>query len=112
MKNINDSDFESIKDVIKSLNFNYNPDDYQRKETLQKCWIDTIGEKISKLAKVYNFSSDNKLTVSCADSFVANELYLEKDKILNIMNKKAQETGIKIEDIKFDYKKWKENKNE
>ena len=112
MKKINNSNFESLKDVIESIDFNYNPDDCQRIEKLQEFWEDTIGKKISKLAKVYGFSSDNKLTVSCADSFVSNELYLEKEKILKIMNRKAEETGIKIEDIKFDYKKWKEKSNE
>ena len=108
MKKINNSNFENLKDIIESIDFNYNPDDYQRIENLQKYWEDTIGNKISKLTKVYSFSNDNKLTVSCADSFVSNELYLEKAKILKIMNRKAEETGIKIEDIKFDYKKWKE----
>lgn len=112
MKKINNSNFERLKDVIESIDFNYNPDDCQKIENLQKYWEDTIGAKISKLAKVYDFSYDNKLTVSCADSFVANELYLEKEKLLKIMNRKAEETGIKIEDIKFDYKKWKEKNDE
>ena len=112
MKKINNSDFEILKDVIESIDFSYNPDVCEKLEKIKEYWIETIGKKISKLAKVYDFSSDNKLTVSCADSFVANELYLEKEQILKLMNKNAEETGIKIEDIKFDYKKWKEKNDE
>ncbi|MBQ9246138.1 DUF721 domain-containing protein [bacterium] len=112
MKRINNSNFELLKDVIKELEFNYNPDSCQNTEKLSEFWVETIGEKIVNFAKFYDFSDDNILTIVCSDSYVSNELYLEKDKLLEKMNKKAQETGIKIEDIKFDYKKWKEKQHE
>ena len=108
MKRINYSNFELLEDVIKELDFNYNPEKRQNIEILQDFWQEVVGKKIIKLAKVHNFSDDNKLTIVCSDSFVANELYLEKAKLADRMNKKTLETGIKIEDIKFDYKKWKE----
>lgn len=108
MKRINNSDFELLKDVINEIDFNYNPDSCQNIEKITEFWIETIGKKIVNFAKVYDFSADNILTIVCSDSYVSNELYLEKDKLLEEMNKKAQKTGIKIEEIKFDYKKWKE----
>ena len=108
MKKIKNSDFELLQDVIKSIDFNYNPQECQNLELIQDFWVETVGKKIINYAKVYNFLSDNTLTIVCSDSFVSNELYLEKDKLLKNMNKKAQKMGIKIEDIKFDYKKWKE----
>lgn len=111
MKKINNSNFEILEEVIKNIDFNYNPKSAEIKTSLQAYWEEAIGENISKLAKVYNFSSDNKLTVTCADSFVSNELYFQKDKLISIMNKKIQKMGIEIKDITFDYKKWKE-KNE
>lgn len=111
MKKINNSNFEILEDVIKNIDFNYNPESAENIKTIEACWAETIGENISKLAKVYNFSSDNKLAVICADSFVSNELYFQKYKLISIMNKKIQKTGIEIRDITFDYKKWKE-KNE
>ncbi len=111
MKKINYSNFEMLEDVIKAMDFNYSDESAKTKEILSECWEKTIGEKISKLSKVYDYSTDNMLTVICSDSFVANELYFKKDTIVSIMNKKIEETGIEIKDIKFDYKKWKE-KNE
>ena len=105
-KRINNSNFEVLEDIIKSIDFNYNPEDVQNIEKLQQYWVSTVGKKISEFSKVFNFSADNILTISCADSFISNELYLEKETLLKNMNKKAQETGIIIKDIKFEYKKW------
>ena len=112
MKRLNNSNFELLEDIIKNLDFNYDPSHNQTLENLDSYWSETIGNKISKLSKVLEFSSDNTLTVICADSFIANELYFAKAKLLGKMNEKAKELGIKIEDIKFDYKKWKERNNE
>jgi hypothetical protein len=111
MKRINNSNFETLEDIIKTIDFNYNPQNVQNIEEMQKYWVSTVGEKISKLAKVLDYSADNILTVCCADSFISNELYLEKDTILKKMNIKVQETGIIIKDIKFDYKKWERKNN-
>ena len=108
MKRINNSNFELLQDVIKELEFNYVEDKFQNTEKIAGYWIETVGSKISKFSKVLELSDDNMLTVACADSFVANELYLEKAKLLKIMNDKAENLGIKIKDIKFNYKKWKE----
>ena len=112
MKRLNNSNFELLEDIIKNLDFNYDPSRNQILDSLDSYWIETIGNKISKFSKVLEFSSDDILTVTCADSFIANELYFAKTKIIGEMNKKAKELGIKIEDIKFDYKKWKERNNE
>lgn len=112
MKRLNNSNFELIQDVIKTLEFNYNPDHNQTLENLNCYWNDTIGNKISKFSKVFEISADNVLTVTCADSFIANELYFEKSRLLAKMNEKTEKLGIKIRDIKFDYKKWKEKNDE
>ena len=110
MKKLNNSNFELIEDVIKDLDFNYNPDNEKILEEINKYWCSVVGEKICTFSKIVNISENKILTVSCSDSFVANELYFEKEKILNYMNKNAQNLGIEIKDIKFNYKKWKEEK--
>ncbi len=112
MKRINNSNFERIEDVIKSLDLKYNQEEFLTIEKLDNYWIEIVGKKISEFSKVFDISSDNQITITCADSFIANELYFEKEKILKRMKEKAQETGIIIQDIKFDYKKWKERNNE
>lgn len=107
MKRLNYSNFELVQDIIGDLKINYNSDNYRIVESLNEYWRETVGENVAKYSKLINFSK-NIITVTCADSFVANELYLRKAKILEFMSKKITNLGIKIEDIKFDYKKWKE----
>lgn len=108
MGKIHYSNFETLQEIIKNINFNYSADSVQTLEQLSECWKKVIGNKISKYTKVYDFSSDNILTIVCSDSFVANELYIEKSKLLKIMKEKANKSGINIVDILFNYKKWKD----
>ena len=63
------------------------------------------------MSRIYGISKNNTVTIVCADSFIANEFYLSKDTLFKQMEEKAEKLGIKIQEIKFDYKKWKE-KNE
>ncbi len=112
MKKINNSNFELLEEIIKNLDLKYNQEANQNLEQLKNYWRDILGSNLSKLSKVYNFSADNILTIVCADSYAANELYFEKEKLIKYMNEKVQNLGIIIKDIKFDYKKWKENSDE
>ncbi len=112
MKRINNSNFETIQDIIKGLDLKYNPQKDQQIKSLAQIWKDIAGKKISRYSKVYDFSDNNILTVACSDSVTANELYLGKEKIQKYINEKIQNLGIIIKDIRFDYKKWKENSDE
>ena len=108
MGKINYSNFETIEEIIKNIDFNYKEDAVQKLENLSTCWVEVVGKNLSKFSKVLSFSDDNILTIVCADSFVANELYLEKVKLLAMMREKANNMGIKIIDMNFNYKKWKD----
>ena len=112
MKKLSNSDFYMIKDILEGLDIDYNLENQNRNNVLAGLWNEFIGEKISKIAKFHEMSKDNTLVIVCADSYVANELYYNKEKILNFMVEKAEKLGIKIKDIIFNYKKWKENNNE
>ena len=112
MKRINNSNFELLEDIIKTIDFNYNPDSQNVVNELNALWREVVGNKISKYSKVYEISSDNNLTIICADSYISNELLFNKNKLIDFMNEKTKKLGIKIEDIRFDYKKWKEKSNE
>lgn len=109
MRKLNNSNFELLKEVFKEMRFEEETLKAGARDELFACWEEVIGKKISKLSKVYDISADNILTISCADSFVANELYFEKEKILLLIREKSQKLGIEIKDIKFNYKIWKEN---
>lgn len=108
MKKLNNSNFELIQNIINEIEFNYDSDNTKQKEEFFNSWEEIIGKNISKMSKLSEISSRGILTISCADSFVANELYFEKEKIFSLLNEKAEKLGIYIKDVKFDYKKWKE----
>ncbi len=112
MVKLNNSDFEKIEDIIKGLGINYDSDRQKTLDILSSAWIETIGNKISKFSKVYEFNSDNVIKIACSDSIVANELYKEEERILKELNNKLMKTGIEIKGIKFDYRKWKEKNYE
>lgn len=107
MKKLNYSNFELVQDIIVDLKINYNETDSQLVEKLGELWKEIIGNTVSKYSKV-NCVSEDVLFITCSDSFIANELYIQKAKILEFMDKKVGNLGIKIKDIRFDYKKWKE----
>ena len=86
-KKIHNSNFELIENIIKDMKFNYEESVQDKKQQLFDSWEEIIGEKISKFSKLFEISTDNVITVQCADSFVANELYFEKDKIFNFFSK-------------------------
>lgn len=109
MKRLNNSNFELLREVFKEMQFEKETSAIEAREELFNSWEEIIGDKIAKLSKVWELSADNILTIACADSFVANELYFAKDKIFSLVEEKAEKLGIKIKDIKFNYKIWKED---
>ncbi|MGM9993709.1 MAG: DciA family protein [Candidatus Avigastranaerophilus sp.] len=109
MKRLNNSNFELLREVFKEMHFEKETSTIEAREELFNSWEEIIGDKIAKLSKVWELSADNILTIACADSFVANELYFVKDKIFSLVEEKAEKLGIKIKDIKFNYKIWKED---
>ena len=109
MEKLNNSNLELLKNIFKEISFSYDETQTAAREELFNSWEEIIGNKISKMSKMYEISDDDVLTIACSDSFVANELYFEKEKIMSLIEEKAQKLGIKIKDIKFNYKIWKEN---
>ena len=110
MKKLYYSDFVQLDEIIKSIDFNVNNNSLIEK--IEECWKETVGNKISALTKIDKISDNKVVTIQCADSFVSNELYREKVKIIEILDKKLTEKGIKIKDIVFDYRKWKDKNEE
>ncbi len=108
MKKLPNSNFALLQDIFKELNIEYNEKAVDNSEKLSEYWGETVGEKISKFSKVLKLTSDNTLIIVCSDSYAANELYYVKAKLIEEMNEKVKNLGIEIQDIKFDYKKWKE----
>lgn len=109
MNKLNNSDFESLENIIKSIDFDYNPGEQKKEDKLADIWKNITGEKISEMTKVIGYSK-NTITVSCCDSYVANELYNAKEKLIKLLMKDLQQSDITVTDIKFEYKTWNNSK--
>ncbi len=107
MGRIKYSNFESIQEIIGHFDFSHDENLESKKQQFFDDWEKTVGQKISKMTKPVDISQKGLLTVSCANSFVANELHLSKGPFLELIQEKAKELQIDITDIRFDYKNWK-----
>ena len=106
MKQLCSFGFESAGDIIKTIISEMHAAPADTAGMLKELWKETAGEKFLNASRVYGLSKNNTVCIVCSDAAAANELYLEKKTLLNKMKEKSSELGIKIEDIKFDYKKW------
>ena len=112
MKRLCNSNFELIQNIIKEVDFSEKLKIGMKVECIDKIWKEITNDMLSKVSYVLSMSKDEKIKVVCCDSYVANEFYLEKDKILSKLREKTEKMGIKIKDIIFDYKKWKDKNYE
>ncbi len=106
MDKIKYSNFESIKDIMDSLDLGYDKNQEMNKQLLFDSWEEVIGKKISSVSKLTEINDKGILKVSCANSFVANELFLSKKNIIEILSQKTKELNIEIKDLNFEYKNW------
>lgn len=110
MKKIRYSQFESINDVIGQIDFKYDAPLEAKKQQLFDEWMDVVGKKLSAVSKPIEVTKNNVLIISCANSFIANELFLVKNNLLELLQEKVQDLNIEINDLKFDYMSWSKQK--
>lgn len=106
MKRIKYSNFSSMNEILNGLNFDYNQSAEMQKQKLFNFWEEIVGAKFSSVSKPYELTKNNVLMVSCANSFIANELFMLKKKIFLKLSEKATEVDLEIKDLRFDYKNW------
>lgn len=107
MKKIRYSEFESIQEVISHFNFKYDESVESQKQQFFDGWKEVVGEKIALVSRPQEVTQNKVLVISCANSFIANELFLEKNSLLELIQEKIKEYSFSIVDLKFDYKNWK-----
>lgn len=76
---------------------------------LYKFWVKAAGEKFAKNSKPYSMLKGSTMIVACESSIVAQELMLRKNLIMEKLKPYTESLNIKVNDIKFDPKKWSEN---
>ena len=87
------SDFETAADILKSIDFNYNNNFEEQKQTLFSKWNAFVGEKIAKYSEPKDLTEDGIMLIKCKNSVVANEIFLKKTEINALIKGEAKKIG-------------------
>lgn len=99
------SDFETVADIIKTLEFKYDADYETKKQELFSQWEIFVGEKLAKYSYPKELTDDGVMLIFCKNSVVANELFNMRIQINELIKKKAKKIGqITFKYIKITYK--------
>ena len=112
MKKILYSELNPLGSVLDSVVNDLNLSKGIQKNTLFKFWSKIVGKKFEKLSKPISINQRDELIVACANSMVTSELLLFKTDILKKMEPYTKPLKIKIVDIVFSHKIWRDETKE
>ncbi len=104
------SNIENISSVLENFKKKYNIDESLSKLTFFKFWENIVGKKFKDVSKPVSINYKGVLQVACKNSMVTNELFMFKDAILAKIIPFVTPLNIKITDIVFSHKIWREEK--
>lgn len=111
MKKVLYTDFIKIQDELSEIFPNCNPEKDTKRGILFDFWekvvIDVVGEGFKGKSKPYSLNDKGLLSVACENSFVSNELFMAKSKLLEKISQYALEVDVEVLDILFNPKMWK-----
>ena len=109
MKKILYTKFQNIDELLAQMAKDKDISRAITRNNLYKFWIKVAGEKFAQNSKPYSMLKGSIMVVACESPIVAQELMLRKNLILEKLKPYTESLKIKVNDIKFDPKKWVEN---
>jgi len=106
------TDFEGIDEVISKMLEDKEFKKAITKSNLFKFWKKAIGEKFKNNSKPYSMTTNSVMVIACKNSAVAQELMLRKTKILKELEPYLKSLKINVKDLRFDVKKWVDEKED
>lgn len=106
MKKVLYTNFEGIDSVIESMLGSKEMKKAITRNNLYIFWEKTVGAKFSKNSLPYGMAPNNTMIIACKNAIVAQELLLKKHEILESIKPYAKSLQMKVEDLRFDPKKW------
>ncbi|MBQ7449965.1 DUF721 domain-containing protein [bacterium] len=106
MEKILYSNFESVGDILSELKKKLQPKKQSKVLTLFLAWNEIAGQKLAQFSKPVGLSKDKTLIVACKNSMISQELYLQKQRILNSAQFYAESLKLTVKDICFSHKIW------
>lgn len=106
MKKVLYTDFVGIDETIGKM---LSDKDFKKaitRSNLYTFWANVVGEKFAKKSRPFSMSTNNTMIIACANATVAQELLFRKNKILKELEPFVKSLKIKVNDLKFDPKRW------
>lgn len=110
MKKILYTKFQNIDDLLVQMAEDKELKKAITRNNLYKFWSKAAGEKFAKISKPYSMLKGSVMVIACKSSVVAQELMLRKTQILEKLKPYTESLKMNVSDLKFDEKKWVEDK--
>lgn len=109
---IHHSGMYDIEEVLNEFKKQYDFESIVKKSTFFKFWSKIVGKKFADKSRPISINKKNILFVACENSMVTGELFMFKEAILEKMQIYTTPLNLKIEDVVFSHKMWKEEVEE
>ena len=106
MKKVLYTNFVSTEEIIAEMLENKDIKKAVTRSNLYKFWSKAAGEKFADKSKPYSLLPKGIMVIACENAIVAQELMLKKTQILLKLQPYLKSLKIKVQDLKFDPKKW------
>ena len=103
------TDFEGDEDIISSMMDNPQLKKAITKTNLYKFWDSILPEKFRGKSKPFGMLPGGIMTVACQNPIVAQELSLHKIMLIKKFEPYAKSLKIRVQDLKFDPKRWNQD---
>ena len=100
------TDFEGVDDIISSMMDNPQLKKAITRTNLYKFWDSILPEKLKGKSRPYGMLPSGTMSVACQNPIIAQELNLQKIMLIKKFEPYAKSLNIRIQDMKFDPKKW------
>ena len=100
------TDFEEVEDIIDSMMSNPQIKKAITRTNMYNFWDNILPEKYKNKSKPYSMLPGGIMVVACQNPVVAQELSLYKVMIMKKFAPYMKSLNMKINDLKFDPKKW------
>jgi tRNA A37 N6-isopentenylltransferase MiaA len=112
MKKILYTKFKNIDDIIADLMKNAAIRRAVTRSNLYKFWGKVAGEKFAQHSKPFSMIKGSIMVIACETPTVAQELMLRKTQLLVKFKPYVESLNMKLTDLRFDSKKWKDERCE
>ncbi|MBR6098703.1 DUF721 domain-containing protein [bacterium] len=106
MKKILYTDFVSTEELMEELLENRDIQKAVKRSNLCKFWGRVAGAKFASKSKPFSMLGGGVMVIACETPAVAQELMLKKTQLLVKFKPYADSLKMKVNDLRFDTKKW------